>query len=798
MPLKPGQALSHYRIYEQIGAGGMGEVYRAQDQRLERDVALKVLPSGTLADEAARKRFRKEALALSKLNHPNIATVHDFDTQDGIDFLVMEYVAGETLGEKLRTGPLPEKGIARLGQELAEGLAAAHAQGVIHRDLKPRNVRLTPDGRLKILDFGLAKLIQISSATSKTMTETSSMAGGEAAAGTLPYMAPEQLRGEPVDARSDLWAAGLVLYELATGRMAFVGAGSAQVIAAILNNAVPSPSGVNRQLSPGLDNIISKCLEKDPESRYQSARELAVDLRRLGTPRPGRDMKQTGRAQWRRGIVAAIGLALVVIALAVGLNVAGLRDRLWPPAVDARTLLILPIEVRGQVEGADYAGRSFAEEVAMNLTQGKGLTILPVPEPGELGEERGMAQVRAARRVRAGLVLTGALSREGGALRARLSLVGTAENRILWGAEQDSPEGDLSQLAVILSRKLLSHFGATGTRMYESHHSETPSPAVLATQEFVEARTGLRNITAPVQATGWLVKRFPDDPLVRVMRADALLQAAWGAPARSPKRRAFEESLADIDRVDRNNPWDDFFRALYYEAHDGKEREAVEEYTRLLARDDIAPSGRAQILIFLGQAKAGMDDFEGGIADLKEALRLTPAGDFPHVALSNILADQQRYEEAWALARQAVALNPTSQQNQYNLGWISLRMKKWGDALPALEKACQGIPSQQNCAGLAIALWRIGRKEEARRVAQRAASLPENIWGALDLGIYHAQAGNRSEALRHLHRYLEDMLTFSPREVRYLAEEPLLDPLHGDPDFEAIVAEARRRAQSQR
>ncbi len=313
-----GKTLSHYRIVEKIGAGGMGEVYRASDTRLERDVALKVLPSGTLADDAARKRFRREALALSKLNHPNIATVHDFDAQEGMDFLVMEYVAGATVGEKLHAGPSAEKEIARLGVELAEGLAAAHGQGVIHRDLKPGNVRLTPDGRLKILDFGLARLVQRPGATApvESLTQTESLTQGKALVGTLPYMAPEQLRGERVDARSDIWAAGLVLYELATGRRAFPEVDSARLIASILQEAPPSPSGANRQVSPGLDSIVAKCLEKDPESRYQSAKELAVDLRRLGVSSPGLGAREVRETRRRRWFVATAG---AVAAIAVGL-----------------------------------------------------------------------------------------------------------------------------------------------------------------------------------------------------------------------------------------------------------------------------------------------------------------------------------------------------------------------------------------------------------------------------------------------------------------------------------------------
>ena len=275
-----GRTLGHYRILEQIGAGGMGVVYRARDQRLERDVALKLLPPGALSDAAARKRFRKEALALSRLNHPNIATVHDFDSQDGTDFLVTELVAGLTLGDKLLSGPLREKEVIQVGLQLADGLEAAHREGVIHRDLKPGNLRLTREGRLKILDFGLAK--RVDPADQASMTQSLSEPG--ATAGTLAYMAPEQLKGERVDARSDLWAAGVVLYELSTGRRPFEGRTANALADQIFHAAVPSPHTLQPALSPHLVGIILKCLEKDAEDRYQSAKELLVDFRRLSKP----------------------------------------------------------------------------------------------------------------------------------------------------------------------------------------------------------------------------------------------------------------------------------------------------------------------------------------------------------------------------------------------------------------------------------------------------------------------------------------------------------------------------------
>ena len=196
----PGEVLGHYRMLEKIGEGGMGEVYRAGDEHLGRDVAIKVLPAGTLADHHARKRFRQEADALSQLNHPNIATIYDFDTQEGVDFLVMEYIPGETLSNRLCQGQLLEKEVVRLGLQLVEGLAAAHEQGVIHRDLKPGNLRLTSDERLKILDFGLARLVRCLS----PMAGTESSLDTVVFAGTLPYVAPEQLRGAAGDVRTDM------------------------------------------------------------------------------------------------------------------------------------------------------------------------------------------------------------------------------------------------------------------------------------------------------------------------------------------------------------------------------------------------------------------------------------------------------------------------------------------------------------------------------------------------------------------------------------------------------------------
>ncbi len=318
-----GLEFSHYRIIEEIGSGGMGVVFRAHDEHLDREVAIKVLHPGTITDEGARKHLHKEALALSKLNHPNIATIYDFDTQRGMNFLVMEYIPGVTLNDKLAAGPLPENEVLRLGIQLSDGLAAAHERGVVHRDLKPGNLRLTSDGRLKILDFGLAKLRQplAECGAAETTLQT------QALSGTFAYMAPEQLMGEELDARTDIHGAGLVLYEMATGQRPFAEVQSGQLIGAILRRPPAPPRTLNPKISPELERIIEKCLAKDPENRYQSAKELGVDLDRLAAPSsisllvPARRTNiairawQTARLHPRLSSVSALGVLGAVALL---------------------------------------------------------------------------------------------------------------------------------------------------------------------------------------------------------------------------------------------------------------------------------------------------------------------------------------------------------------------------------------------------------------------------------------------------------------------------------------------------
>jgi serine/threonine protein kinase len=327
MALRTGARLGPYEIQGSLGAGGMGEVYRAHDARLGRDVALKVLPEDAAADPERRRRFENEARAVAALNHPHILAVHDVGSEGDVSYVVFELVEGETLRQRLTRETLPPRKAVEHTIQLCRGLAAAHARDILHRDLKPENVILTRDGSLKILDFGLAKLVPGPEEAEGTEFPTDTRPG--TLLGTVGYLSPEQAKGRPADERSDVFAVGVVLYEMLSGQRPFRGDTHAEAVAAVLKEDPPalvSPSG---PVPPALHRIVRRCLEKDPEDRFQSARDLGFALDALsGTSREselGAEATRWPRSR-RRGAILAVA-ALAVAALVVGI----LASRLWLP-----------------------------------------------------------------------------------------------------------------------------------------------------------------------------------------------------------------------------------------------------------------------------------------------------------------------------------------------------------------------------------------------------------------------------------------------------------------------------------
>src|SRR5437588_3583983 len=319
MQVAPGVRLGPYEIVAPIGAGGMGEVYRARDTRLDRTVAIKVLPAEFANDAQLRLRFEREAKAISRLTHPNICTLHDVGQQDGIDYLVMEFLEGETLAERVAKGPLPVEQALAVGVQIADALDKAHKQGIVHRDLKPGNIVLTKNGA-KLLDFGLAKYgpqPEIAGSLTVLPTQQKSLTKEGTIVGTFQYMAPEQLQGSEADARTDIFALGAVLYEMLTGRRAFSGKTKVSLIAAILEHEPPPISSIQPPSPPALDRLIRICLAKDPDDRWQTAHDVLLQLKWIGeggslagVPAP----VTTRRRQRERLVASALALALIAAA----------------------------------------------------------------------------------------------------------------------------------------------------------------------------------------------------------------------------------------------------------------------------------------------------------------------------------------------------------------------------------------------------------------------------------------------------------------------------------------------------
>src|SRR5215469_11202741 len=364
MPLSCGAKLGPYEIQSPLGAGGMGEVYRARDTRLDRTVAIKVLPAHLSSNPEAKHRFEREARSISSLNHPNICTLFDVGHQDGIDYLVMEFLEGETLAARLIKGELALDQVLKYGVEICDGLEKAHKTGVIHRDLKPSNVMLTKSGA-KLMDFGLAKTISATGPPASTLTETiSSPATDEpltargTLVGTFQYMSPEQLEGQDADARSDIFALGAVLYEMTTGNRAFTGKTQASIVAAILTSEPPPISTGQPMSPPALDRVVKLCLAKEPEERFQNVHDVKLQLQWIaeGGSQTGVPAPVAARRKNRERALAAIALVLAVAVVALGFAY------LHRPTNDARSLRssILPPENTSFAEGVGTATSVYA------------------------------------------------------------------------------------------------------------------------------------------------------------------------------------------------------------------------------------------------------------------------------------------------------------------------------------------------------------------------------------------------------------------------------------------------------
>jgi tetratricopeptide (TPR) repeat protein len=653
-----GQTIGHYRILEQIGAGGMGVVYRAHDLQLERDVAIKVLPAGTLADEVARRSFRKEALALAKLNHPSVETIHEFGTEEGVDFLVTEYVQGVTLDARLAGGPFPEREVLRLGIHLAEGLEAAHEQSIVHRDLKPGNLRLSRSGRLKILDFGLARFVVPAQETAATASLTES----QQLTGTLPYMAPEQLLRKPTDARSDLWATGAVLFEMSTGHRPFEEKVPAALIADIIHQAPPSPRTWNPALSSKLEAIIWKCLQKNPEQRYQSARDLRTDLERLSTGFT--PLAVEPKLPW----ALACGVLLLVVAAAISswYLVRRQAPMSGSPAVPIRprpSIAVLGFKNLSGNPNTAWLSTALAEMLTTELAAGEKLRTVPgetvaqmkvnlaLPDADSFGKE---TLTRIRQNLQSDNVVLGSyIPLGGGLIRVDLRLQDTVAGETLASISEKGSEQQLDELADKAGAELRARLGLGGLSAGEAAGVRASLPtSPSAARLYAEGLAKLR-IWDYLGARELLQKAVALEPQYAL--GHSALSAAWlglGYP-----ERAREEARIAVDTSAALSAEQRFWVEGHYRETTREFDRAIEIYRKLHsgAPDDIEYGLRlASVQTAAGKANEGL-------ATLEELRNLPPPiKDDPRIDLAEAVAAESvsdfRRENSLALHAAATAI----------------------------------------------------------------------------------------------------------------------------------------------
>jgi serine/threonine-protein kinase len=797
-----GRTISHYRVVEKLGGGGMGIVYKAEDLRLGRFVCLKFLPEKLSKDHPAIERFQREARAASSLNHPHICTIYDVDEYEEQNFIVMEFLEGQTLKHRIAGRPIEIERVPEYGHQMADALEAAHAKAIIHRDIKPANIFLTDRGQIKLLDFGLAKLLperkgvasltHAGAAFSNT-TQDAHLTSTGVAMGTVAYMSPEQVRGEELDERTDLFSLGLVLYEMATGKQAFSGNTSGVIFEAILNRAPIPPARLNPAISPQLEHIINKALEKDRALRYRTAGDLAADLQRLK-----RDSDSARAFHVTSGVSelpapkrALIHLAwagpLVLALLLLALNVGGLRDRIFSRSAPGRidSIAVLPFANVGNDPKTEYLSDGITESLINSLSQLPNLSVTSrntvfrykaqLTDPQRLGHDLGVRTI-----------LTGRLVQTGDELMISVSLEDVRQSRQIWGEQYNRKLSNLVSVQQEIASDIYSRLRPKLAGEERKLLAKRPTENVEAYQLYLQGLFYWNKWTEAdfARAADYFTQAVQKDPRYALSYAgladtySQLGDAGYLPPSEAwPKAKAAAMQALEID-------------------------------------DSLAEAHTSLALV-----KEHFEwDWTGADTEFRRAIELNPNSATAHHWYGDYLANMGRPEDGLRETRRAQELDPLSLIINSTLGWQLYLARRNDQAIEQLRKVldidAKFTPARRM---LEEVYAQSGKQKEAVTERARilslsgspefAASIEEDFSKSGYKGVLQSWLDGLTEISKHGYvsaysiaegymRLGEKDKVFEWLDKAYedhdsglvsIAVEPMFDPVRSDPRFKDIL-----------